>query len=111
MSEPCKGIQDSLGFWVSRCGFRIQVLDPSFCQWNLDSGFPLLSGIPDSLSRIPIPKPRIPESIGKIFKDSRFHKQKFPGFQTPYSLIWGELCLLSQSFFSLKDPVGYSSIT
>ena len=66
MSEPCKGIQDSLGFWVSRCGFRIQVLDPSLCQWNLDSGFPSLSGIPDSLSRIPIPKPRIPESIGKF---------------------------------------------
>ena len=79
MSEPCKGIQDSLGFWVSRCGFRIHVLDPSLCQWKLDSGFPSSSGIPDSLSRIPIPKPRIPESIGKIFLDSRFHKQKISG--------------------------------
>jgi len=50
------GIQDSIGFWIPRRGFRIpgagfQIL----CQWNLDSGFqiPIVRGIPDSLSCIP----------------------------------------------------------
>ena len=32
---PCKGIQDSLGFWIPGTGFRII----GFCHWNLDSGF------------------------------------------------------------------------
>ena len=30
---PCKGVQDSLEFWIPRRQFRI------LCQWNLDSGF------------------------------------------------------------------------
>ena len=43
---PCKGIQDSLGFWVPVPGFRI------LCQWNLDSGFQSLldSGFPELYS-------------------------------------------------------------
>ena len=37
---PCRGIQDSIGFWIPRRGFRIpgarfQIL----CPWNLVSGF------------------------------------------------------------------------
>ena len=35
---PCKGIQDSLGFWIPRRGFRIQSTGfRILCQW--DSGF------------------------------------------------------------------------
>ena len=30
---PCKGVQDSLEFWIPRRKFRI------LCQWNFDSGF------------------------------------------------------------------------
>ena len=36
MIAPCKGIQESLGIWIPRHGFRI--LDTGFwilCQWNL----------------------------------------------------------------------------
>ena len=35
---PCKVIQDSLGFWIARCGFGIP------CRWNLDSGFQMNKG-------------------------------------------------------------------
>ena len=28
---PYKGIQDSLGFWIRRRGFRIRVLDSNYC--------------------------------------------------------------------------------
>ena len=52
----CRGIQDSIGFWIPRRGFRIpgarfQIL----CQWNLDSGLriPIVRGISNSLSSIP----------------------------------------------------------
>ena len=34
----CEGIQDSLGFWIRRCGFRI------LFQWKLDSGLQSLVG-------------------------------------------------------------------
>ena len=47
-----------------------QVLDSPICQWNLDSGFQSLVGfrIPRAVFRIP--KPRIPDSISKIFRGS-----------------------------------------
>ena len=67
---PCKGIQDSLGFWISHRGFRIP---GSWFQYlSLELGFwiPVVSGILDSLSCIPDSKDQ----------DSGFHKQKFLGF-------------------------------
>ena len=68
---PCKGIQDSLGFWVPRHGFRI--LCTGFYSLSVKVGFwiPIASVIPDSLSCIPDSKTQ----------DSRFHKQKIPGFR------------------------------
>ena len=37
-NPPCKGIQDSLGFWIPRRGFRIQSIGfRILCQW--DFGF------------------------------------------------------------------------
>ena len=60
-----KGIQDSLGFWIPRRGFRIP--GTGFQSLSVELGFwiPIVSGIPDSLSSFP---------------DSGFHKQKFIGF-------------------------------
>ena len=66
---PRKGIQDSLGFWIPH---------------TVDSGF----RNPWAVFRIP--KPGIPDSISKIFPDSRFHECKFPGFQNLDSLTLGE---------------------
>ena len=47
----CKRIQDSLGFWISHRGFRIQ--DTGFQSLSLELGFwiPIVSGIPDSISK------------------------------------------------------------
>ena len=59
--DPCKGIQDSLGFWILSRGFRFR------CQRNLDFGFQSLVG----------------SGLFLIFsnvQDCGFHEQKFPGF-------------------------------
>ena len=60
-----------------------QVLDSSFCEWNLDSGFQSLVGlrIPCVIFRIPTPK--IPDSTSKTFPDFGFHKHIFPEFRNP----------------------------
>ena len=46
----CKGIQDRLGFWIPRRGFRI--LGAGFQSLSMELGFwiPIVRGIPDSLS-------------------------------------------------------------
>ena len=68
-----KEIQDSTGFWIPHRGFRI--LGTGFQSLSVELGFwiPIVSGIPDSLSRIPDSKAQ----------DSGFHEQKFPGFRNP----------------------------
>ena len=65
--------QDSLGFWIPHCGFRIP--GTGFWYLSVELGFwiPIVSGIPDSLSCIPDSKTW----------DSRFHEQNIPGFQIP----------------------------
>ena len=68
------------GFHTADSGF--QVLDSSICQWNLDSEFQLLVGFQIPWAVFRFPKPRIPDSMSKIFPDSRFHKHKFPRFWT-----------------------------
>ena len=62
-SRPCKEIQDSLGFWIPRRRFRIQII---LHLYSVDVGF----RIPDFYSCIPDSKAQ----------DSGFYKQKFPGF-------------------------------
>ena len=49
---PCKGIQDSLGFWIPRRGFRI--LGAAFQSFSVELGLwiPTASGILDSLGGI-----------------------------------------------------------
>ena len=96
---PCKRIQDSLGFWIPRCVFRI----PGTGFQSLDSRFQQLVGFRIAKALFRIPKPRIPDSTSKIsrvpdstsknfpdsgfhkqnFSDSGFHKQTFPGFRNP----------------------------
>ena len=65
---PCKGIEDSLGFWIPRRGFPIS--GSWFQSLSVELGFwiPILSRIPDSLSCIPDSKDQ----------DSGNHKQIFP---------------------------------
>ena len=60
---PCKGIQDSLGFWIPSRGFRIPATGFRFrCQWILDSGLQSLVG-----SRYFV-KPWILDSTSKDFQ-------------------------------------------
>ena len=78
---PCKGIQDTLGFWIPRRGLRIPItgfqiffsrtwIPDSNCQW--DSGFlHLYSGFQGPGFRIPQAKiSKIPDSKCKNFPDS-----------------------------------------
>ena len=79
--QTCKSFhsRESKTFLDSAADSRFQVLDSSFCPWNLDSWFQSLVGFR-------IPKPRIPDFTSKIFLDSRFHKQNFPRFRNPEPL-------------------------
>ena len=69
--RPCKGITvldskfHNSGFRTPATGFRILIVSD---LW-----------IPRVVFRSP--KPRILDSMGKTFLDSRFHEQKFPGFR------------------------------
>ena len=67
--DPYKGIQDSLGLWIPRKGFRIPVTGfRILCQWNLESsGFQMLVGfrIPWAVFRFPRPRISIPQA--KVF--------------------------------------------
>ena len=73
----CKGIQDSLGFWIPRRGFRIPVT--GFQSFSVELGFwiPIVRGIPDSLSCI----------LDSKAQDFGFHKQNFPRFRIPQAKI------------------------
>ena len=62
---PCERIQDSLGFWIPRCGFQIPGTGFQYLSVELGFWIAMISGIPDSLSCIP----------DSITQDSGFHKQ------------------------------------
>ena len=83
---PCKGIQDSLGFWIPHHGFGI----PGSLSVVLEFRIPIVSGIPDSLNCI----------LDSKAQDSGFHKQKFPGFTNPDSLTWGDKLFFFHYIFS-----------
>ena len=63
----CKGIQDSLGFRIPHCGFRI----PDSLSVKLGSRIPIVTGTLDSLSRF----------LDFKVQSSGLHKQNFPGFR------------------------------
>ena len=67
-------------------GFQVLAIDSSLYQWNLDFGFQSLVRFRAPCAIFWILKSRIPDSAGKIFKDSEFHKQKSvldTGIRTP----------------------------
>ena len=70
-----EGIQDSLGSWIPRCGFRITGTGfLTFGPWNVDSGIQWVVGFR-------IPKTRISDSTSKNFSKS--------GIRIPlYDTIW-----------------------
>ena len=72
-----KGIQDSLGFWIPRRGFRIP--GAGFQSFSVELGFwiPIVRGIPDSLSCI----------LDSKAQEFGFHKQNFPRFRIPQAKI------------------------
>ena len=63
---------------------------------SVELGFwiPIFSRIPDSLSCIPDSKTQ----------DSRFHKEKFPGFRNLHHLTWGEK---DKRLFRMKKKTDY----
>ena len=65
---PCKGIKDTLGFWIPRRGFRIPGTGFRSLSVELGLWISIVSGSPDFLSCIPNSKAQ----------HSRFHKQNFP---------------------------------
>ena len=75
-------------------------MDSGFlCQWDMDSGFPFLVRIPNSLSQIPKSKAL----------DGGFHKEKFPGFRNLDNLTCGNWWLHS-FFFSFDIILMYLDI-
>ena len=73
-----KGIQDSLGFWIQRCGFRIpdsRYRIPDSLSVELGSWISIFIGILDSLSCIPDSKAQDSGFHSKILLESGFHKQ------------------------------------
>ena len=81
----CKGIQDSLGFWIP----RRRIPDSrylSLCQWNLDSGFQSLVGFRIPCAVFRIPKPRISDPTSKTFPDSDPSSKNFTdsGIRIPF---------------------------
>ena len=50
------GIQDSLGFWITRCGFRIRGTGFQYLSVELGFWIPIVGGIPHFFSWIPDPK-------------------------------------------------------
>ena len=66
---PCKGIQDSLGFWIPGTTFQSRSVELGFWIPNLS---------------------RISDSTSKIFPYPWYQKQKFPRFWNPESLTWGD---------------------
>ena len=80
MVAPRKGIQGSLGLdstqWIPDSRYWI----PDSLSVELGFRIPIVSGIPDSFSCIP----------DSTAQDLKFHPQKFPRFQNPDSLSWGD---------------------
>ena len=85
---PCKEIQDSLGFWILRAGFRILITGFHYSQERMiilscysSIEIPIVSGIPDFLSCIPNSNTYADSGFRKkIYPDSGFHKQNIPAF-------------------------------
>ena len=79
-----------------------QVLDSSFCQWNLDSGFQLLVGCWTPCSVFRNPKPRIPDSTRQ-----KFHGFRNPDSPFPWAVHRGDVKVLIRSCHYLPAEESY----
>ena len=77
---PCKGIQDSLGFWIPHRGFRIPGTGFQSLSVELGIWIPIVRGVSDSLSCIP---------------DSKTQDSGFSSIILPDSLHWAAILLLT----------------
>ena len=88
-ARPCKRIQDRLGFWIPRHGFRIPgTTYPIHPQWNLDFGF-LVSKtrIPDSKANFN--RFRDPDFL---IRDDKVDTSALTRLQISVKLVWPSLC-------------------
>ena len=83
---PCKGIQDSLGFWIPRHGLRIPGTRFIPCQWDLVFEFQSIIGFRITWAVFRIPEPRIPDSTSKFsrIQDSRNKNLSDSGIRIPW---------------------------
>ena len=79
-----------------------QVLDSSFCQWNLDSGFQLSVGCWTPCSVFRNPKPRIPDSTRQ-----KFHGFRNPDSPFPWAVHRGDVKVLIRSCHYLPAEESY----
>ena len=70
------------GFWILRCGFRI----PGAGFWNLPLWVPEI----DFREWIPASYFFGILNSKSCILDSRFHKQKYPGFRNPDCITWAD---------------------
>ena len=74
----------------THCGFQIPGTEFQSLSVKLGFWSPIVSRIPDSLSCILDSKVQDFGFHKKIFRNSGFHRQKFPGFRNPNSLTLGK---------------------
>ena len=67
------------------------LLIPDYLPVQLGFRIPIVIGFRIPWAVLRIPKPSIPDSKRKKFRDFGFHKQNFLGFQNPDFLTWGEI--------------------
>ena len=70
--------QDSLGFWIPQCGFRIPYTGSQILSAELGFQIPSYVGFRIPRVVVRIPKPRIRDCTGKNLEDSGFHEKNFP---------------------------------
>ena len=105
---PCKEIQDSVGFWIPRCRFRIP--STGFRTLSVEFGFqiPIVNGIRDPSSRIPDSKASDFGTSRKSFPDSGFLKQWFLGLGNLDFLAWSDtfetVCMCEQRPYPVWSP-------
>ena len=105
---PCKEIQDSVGFWIPRCRFRIP--STGFRTSSVEFGFqiPIVNGIRDPSSRIPDSKASDFGTSRKSFPDSGFLKQWFLGLRNLDFLTWSDtfetVCMCEQKQYPIWFP-------
>ena len=106
----CKGIQESLGFWIPHRGFWIQGTGfRILCHWNVDSGFQSVVGfrILELNSEFQFSKSRIPDCASKKSWIPNSSSKKIHELRNPEFFSWGEIVRKNHRLksFRLKEFV------